>query len=49
MIPEEAVQAAALRIEGPPGKEWDWYLTEARDILTAAAPYLGIRGDSRET
>jgi DNA-binding transcriptional regulator YdaS (Cro superfamily) len=41
MITDEAAEAAAKRIAGHYGagaSNWEWYITEAREILEAATP-----------
>jgi hypothetical protein len=42
-ISDEAVEAAARRIAGHYGagaNNWEWYLTEASEVLVAASPHL---------
>jgi hypothetical protein len=49
-ISDEAVEAAAKRISGHYGagaNNWEWYLTEAREVLEAAAPYLAAEAWDR--
>ena len=42
MIPDEAVEAAAkaLASRNRSPEEWQWYISEARSALEAAAPHL---------